>query len=72
MEHLLTQVPLLVARYGGNEGGELQERLRTAIRVHQCSGAPALAGQAFAAVLERMAVFGQGIRVRPALDKPHR
>lgn len=62
---LSCKVPLLVARYGGNGGGEMQERLRTAIGVHQRSAAAALAGQAFAAVLERMTVFGAGIRVGP-------
>ena len=53
----------MAARYAGGGGGEMQERLRAAIGVHQRSESAARAGQAFAAVLERMAILGAGVRV---------
>lgn len=57
-------MPLLAARYAGNAGWEMQERLRATISVHQRSKTPALAGEAFAAILERMTIFGATVRVR--------
>lgn len=55
------QVPLLVARYADHKC--LAERLRAAITVHQRNDTAALAGLAFASVLERMTVWGEGVKV---------
>lgn len=62
---LHAQVPLMVARYAGDAA--LMENVATAVQLHQSDGDALLAAQLFAAILERLTVFGGSLQVRQRL-----
>ena len=59
---LPAQVPLIVARYAGDAA--LMENIATAVQLHQSDADALLAAQLFAAILERLTVFGGRLQVR--------
>ena len=62
---LHAQVPLMVARYAGDAA--LMANVATAVQLHQSDGDALLAAQLFAAILERLTVFGGSLQVRQRL-----
>ncbi len=60
-----SQVPLIVARYGGDAA--LMGKVATAVQLHQSDKDALLAAHLFAAILERLTVFGGTLQVcRPS------
>ena len=58
---LHAQVPLIVARYAGDAA--LMEVIATAVQLHQSDADALLAAHLFAAILERLTVFGGSLQV---------
>jgi len=58
---MTVQVPVLVARYGGDAA--LMGKVATAVQLHQSDADALLAAHVFAAVLERLTVFGGTLQV---------
>ena len=56
------QVPLIVARYGGDPA--LMGKVAIAVQLHQSDADALLAAHLFAAILERLTVFGVTLQVR--------
>ena len=55
----------MVARYAGDAA--LMANVATAVQLHQSDGDALLAAQLFAAILERLTVFGGSLQVRQRL-----
>ena len=60
------QVPLIVARYAGDAA--LMGNIATAVQLHQSDADAHLAAHLFAAILERLTVFGGSLQVRQRLS----
>ena len=58
------QVPLIVARYGGDPA--LMGMVATAVQLHQSDADALLAAHLFATILERFTVFGGTLQVSPS------
>ncbi|CAL5219808.1 g1716 [Coccomyxa viridis] len=56
----LVKVPLIVARYGGDPA--LMGKVATAVQLHQSDADALLAAHLFAAILERLTVFGGSLQ----------
>lgn len=61
-EWLHLQVPVLVARYAGDN--ELAEKVSAAVQVHQDNQEAVEAALVFSAILERMALLGFSLEVK--------
>ena len=59
------QVPLMVARYAGDAA--LMTGIATAVQLHQSDADALLAAHLFAAILDRLTVFGGSLQVRKRL-----